>query len=656
MDTAVPPQDVNRGEVIELRAFSQRPDMNMHYLEPFDTSSPYTETEYGDPSMPIMNTAETVDDHSISNGTGQSHRHKNSRGRHPTTKENENEDKYTWTLEFAALALSLTTLTAIISLLSWVNGRPLAEWRFYFSLNTVISVLATAFRASFAFILGSFLSQAKWNWFRQRSDNLVIYERIDSASRGPLTTIALIAFEPFTQAIVYYSGQTELPGTILGANSVSAGIYEPNNIASRGAVAGVSLPGGDEILFENWFLSRPDIGLVSSVLNGFDQQYSAFQLTPPWTCPSQNCTWSTFTSLAICSRCSDVSSHLEKSRLFLNSSRGTIGLDTTLQPNPNSTLTRYSLPLVELINLDGSSGDDWPYNALMGAFSTTNPGQTISFPQLDTMLATFQIIRAPPSFIEGNTVWEESQLSGLECAFHFCTQAYQSTVNNAELDEQILGSWSMRVPESYAFKLTNQATSNLTTLAEYEKWNNYSLVPPVNENGDPLQDIQREDLQLAIPQEELNRLMLSNNATMGAISDIVIQGLYGSSDLNATFEQVARSMTNWMRHSSGIQYHSARKDLLVEIRWWYLALPCLTLLSGCVFALLSVLETKRLKHKPWKDDIVFELSHALTLSAAERLRAAEREHRSAKEVAKQMTVRLVEVDGIQQLGETAPMR
>lgn len=97
-----------------------------------------------------------------------------------------------WKFEISLLFLSVCSLVAIIVLLAVEEGTTLDGWKFYLSLNTVVSVLGTISRASLASAVGSCIAQEKWNWFRKREDPLYLFDRFDSASRGPLGSFKLL--------------------------------------------------------------------------------------------------------------------------------------------------------------------------------------------------------------------------------------------------------------------------------------------------------------------------------------------------------------------------------------------------------------------------------------------------------------------------------
>jgi hypothetical protein len=97
-----------------------------------------------------------------------------------------------WNWEIGALVLSNSALTALLVLLAYADGRALAEWNSNVSLNALISILGAISRTSLGFAISSCLGQAKWNWFKRRTDNVIAFDRFDDASRGPWGSLWLI--------------------------------------------------------------------------------------------------------------------------------------------------------------------------------------------------------------------------------------------------------------------------------------------------------------------------------------------------------------------------------------------------------------------------------------------------------------------------------
>ena len=100
--------------------------------------------------------------------------------------------KAPWAIEIAAVTASIASLAAIIIILALHDGNALADWTFYFSLNTVVSLLATTTRATMFSAVAASISQSKWNLLRKTPSQLKAFQTIDQASRGGAGSFILI--------------------------------------------------------------------------------------------------------------------------------------------------------------------------------------------------------------------------------------------------------------------------------------------------------------------------------------------------------------------------------------------------------------------------------------------------------------------------------
>lgn len=83
--------------------------------------------------------------------------------------------------------MSLTLCTLCIVLISAIlrihDGQPYSSWKFYFSLNVIASILGKFITVTLLVAVSACLAQAKWVWFRKRSDTINMFKMIDSSSR-----------------------------------------------------------------------------------------------------------------------------------------------------------------------------------------------------------------------------------------------------------------------------------------------------------------------------------------------------------------------------------------------------------------------------------------------------------------------------------------
>ncbi|KAJ4409983.1 hypothetical protein N0V82_009351 [Gnomoniopsis sp. IMI 355080] len=615
----------------------------------------------------------------------------------PDSKHTRQAVQHTWALEYVAILLSIFTTIVLLLLLVFADGKPVSRFgggpSSFLSFNTIISILGALIHAALAYAIGSCLAQEKWNWYKKRPDSLAGFERFEQASRGPwgslwlilwinvrhwavlgaIVTIVLLAFEPFLQAVVSFGGKLDggagssgsLPHAprLAWVQRLDAGVYTDVG----GAAAALMLPDGETVALST-FSSQPEMSMVAALYAGFGSgEASSVGLAPSYSCASGNCTWAPFTSLGVCSACNDVSSHLVKAM-----KNGT-NLGTLNNPGVMSIdgmFESYSLPYVNLTNY--ISDQRFGVEAYMAAQGISNPGLTLSFQDMRTLIAAVGIIKADPSYEQGGTAWNETKVTATECAMYYCAKALNSSVTHNVLQEKTLGTWAERVATSA--QPQSAWLGNRTTFAEYEAYNNYSLLFPSGMSATTSYDVPRDDLQVRIPTDALddddkklpsslkNESLVFNisAASVGSMTNYInneffssplrpqlvwpragetgfsqapsAQVLYESGDLNATFARAARALTSWMRTYGNLTKSGAQEQWVqhIEVQWAYMIAPLVTFVAGCVFVLLAVAETHKLKLEPWKDDIIALLTHSLNDEMIWKLREAEHEGKSWK--------------------------
>ena len=97
-----------------------------------------------------------------------------------------------WILEAFLLLCSAACMVSIVLFLIIHHDTPLASWTFYFSLNTVISVLGTLYRSTLIMAVSAAVAQGKCVWFRKRPSSLSTFETIDAGSRETLGSFKLL--------------------------------------------------------------------------------------------------------------------------------------------------------------------------------------------------------------------------------------------------------------------------------------------------------------------------------------------------------------------------------------------------------------------------------------------------------------------------------
>lgn len=354
---------------------------------------------------------------------------------------------------------------------------------------------------------------------------------------------------------------------------------------------------------------------------------------------------------------------------------------------------KYSLP--HYANLSNAVGGRI-FDAYMAALPQMQPMDTISFRHLNTMLAAVGVVRADDSYRDEVTEWNETAVTATECALWLCTNAYASEVQSGALRERVLASWAVRDMDSYRFVPNRVASADemeefdayygrplWVDRIEFERSDLGLRIPADDDNDEARRkaglpgDV---DESFAITQRTIGSTMKYIHSDFFRLDDVellvwplsgddgatsgqppVTQALFESTDLSATFDNAARSLSNWMRDrrsadlGSGSSYgdpgsHFGNKKrqekeaataatvaegtglqyvIRIRVNWAYLSLPAATIVAGCLFVLFSVLETRRLGLEPWKTDVMASLLHSLDPETRARLRMAEVEEAAA---------------------------
>jgi hypothetical protein len=79
-------------------------------------------------------------------------------------------------------------------------------------------------------------------------------------------------------------------------------------------------------------------------------------------------------------------------------------------------------------------------NATLTAKATDLPENTITFKDMQTLIASFGIMSASQDFKEKRVLWSRARVTAHECALYFCANIYQSSVTNGALQETLVES------------------------------------------------------------------------------------------------------------------------------------------------------------------------------------------------------------------------
>ncbi|KAH8892719.1 hypothetical protein GQ53DRAFT_822236 [Thozetella sp. PMI_491] len=549
-----------------------------------------------------------------------------------------------WGFEIASVGCSALSLIALVALLLWENNRSLNSWPFFLPINTVVAILSIVTRSPLAFLIGQCLGQMKWSWFIQKQGSLSGFLAFDDASRGPLgsvgllswlkfwhwpslgaiLTVALLAFDPFFQALIVIDGRlTSFPND--GLSTLTRSSRLDDGVASIGAQAttGISLA---------WV--SPDIGfLLTSLSYFFNTSTTKVHATPSPTCRTGNCTWGPYSSLGVCSACSDISQHISKNTTYLGTvyfipyDRGNAETDRNGGPRGYDSVNISSITIP------------------VPSRSTCQPEKTYSFQNWDTLLASFVFISGGMDWYQQTVPWENATLFGTECALRLCAQVYNASVSNGKFQQEtsISDAWR-RVPSSYqAFTLEDgslAAPSLNGTLVEAgaSVGSGFNLlddeIQPNDGAGFGVQYYPRNDLQIELTDApfgvqtvfnvtQASILSMANFYTQNMTRQAISAALFTSNNFTATFETASKALSIQMRELDGTAVSATTEEweLYVHVRWPFLSFSVIIFLASAIFTAVTLRDSRRLGLRALKTSPLAMLLNSFDYETKEALRA-----------------------------------
>ncbi|KAJ5501532.1 hypothetical protein N7453_006349 [Penicillium expansum] len=487
----------------------------------------------------------------------------------------------TWRLEFLAIFFSIACFIAICVLLKVYDQKTRPTLSYDISLNTIVSVLATACKSALVFSVGEAIGQLKWVWYQGvRTRPLLGMQLFDNASRGPLGSLKIIfshcgkplisfgaaivvlmlAFDPFVQQVLSYPVR-------------SAVLSPPAGIA-------------DAPQADNMTISTSTTALAGSTLlgiwsNGFDVQP---------TCSSGNCTWPTF-PFGRGYNSSDESSY-------------TNGTCEVLFPRGFGSKTSIGLTATEGV---GYLLVEIPYLMAWKLYdsSTGSPGQTSTYANVTNPIVALQSPRRGV-FVKNAT----------ECSLTTCLRYYDILVHdgNAVINITKIDYGKSAFPED---------NENGT----------YSWTPETSQNSDFtgstfMEYFFVESFDSYIPNVAYGLWAYWNSSTAQASYGTNGDWFSWADDSpsipvllrfqNVTFETIMSNVADsWTKLALQNSDHSVNGtaysiEVFVNVKWLWLIFPGLMVLLCVINLSATVLISKRVRAPVWKSSALAYLYHGLT--------------------------------------------
>ncbi|KAI0468784.1 hypothetical protein F4859DRAFT_524337 [Xylaria cf. heliscus] len=375
--------------------------------------------------------------------------------------------------------------------------------------------------------------------------------------------------------------------------------------------------------------AQADFLMQSAVYSGLGESHEKVSQKVSFNCPTGNCTWLPYESLAVCSTCTNITASLNRQVSYADSASLA---STTIHHTEFEPGTAFILPNglcidnkngVQLYRPPGS-----PYNGiLMTTFGTGNASRTVGIKSLDTLIWSMTMIRAGPNPKNSSASWPDVPIAATECALFYCINSYQSAVKAGILFQEVTPVQGTRSPRSWQplrlyvneTGLIGSEDSSIEFSSQFSLFKRSDLALLSNATGHMFnisqsavdsisfffqQTFASDEMNLPLdtrPNGTNNTALLNGfyvGSTGSTYQPSLIQILFRSSDLTSSFATLATSMTNALINSAdNIETDGIPKEqvgqtqsfvIVYRIEWGWIALHAIVLAAAWLFFIITI--------------------------------------------------------------------
>jgi hypothetical protein len=384
-------------------------------------------------------------------------------------------------------------------------------------------------------------------------------------------------------------------------------------------------------------VSLPITEMVGAIFSGMffgsgDTQETSLDISP--SCPTGNCTFPTFQSLAVCSSCEDLT-HTIKRTCYNGTYEMNLG-------DPNSTVYKrlyceLFLPNGLKVNISGVG------NNIYGAFASSGYLPPVGQPKMGNTILNFSRIRGPVQDRYGNVT--QSPRAD-QCSLHWCVNTYQSRVNNGHIYENITHSWHSHTTEYWSDRpVMNGRKLVLVPPATSEQHSNNSnfTVAFLATNGlsSWLAEKSTTSNSQAVSVEKGSLSWGPDKSVNSSSNSADMLRVFRDSEVPTLFANMAKSMTRNIRSVNSSQQTmfdgldgflnpitgvgpangtAQTLQVYISVRWPWLTFSASLVAAAIVLLAVTVINTARRDISGWKSSPLPILLQALEESESDSLR------------------------------------
>ncbi|ETS78856.1 hypothetical protein PFICI_08709 [Pestalotiopsis fici W106-1] len=515
-----------------------------------------------------------------------------------------------WIVEDLALALSVSCLVAISVILSCFHDKPADSWHSGLGINAVLSILATALKGSVVLAASSSIGQLKWAWYSQSPQPLEYFQAFDSASRGPIG--ALLLLWSGTRSALAITGSLIMLVALGSDATIQASTSQQSRLRlTDTATVPVAKFLDPNITSDPLLLRAIYTGTFSAQNISNNALYSgAVDVSPTGSlealdtvtpfCSTGSCTFEPYASLAIKHQCSNITDQLQYEND--GTSYRIVKLSTYPIFPPESVNQGPSLNLSGQMALDPFSFEENLDQSTFLNMSSKIMDEVTEASYNSTNLSFTEVYMI---LFEAAT----DSFQSFRCTLDLGLQLYTASIEQGLFTETpgdfIKGNWTLRTRDGIdtnpeAAKISSGSYWSLETTAAGKR---YPVA--VSSTG---WDMIRYEVSPHFSGEIMG-LSVHKCEDNYILAEAIIQLRPWNTTLDFIFESIARSVTQYLRTASvdvaigTTQY----QEQYIQVRWPWLILPVVLVLSNIVFVLSVRLQSRQLQLPSWRNSALATL-------------------------------------------------
>lgn len=341
-------------------------------------------------------------------------------------------------------------------------------------------------------------------------------------------------------------------------------------------------------------------------------------------CPSGDCDWPIYNSLSICSQCDDYTKSVKDECAHQYSDMSattdfvcnrTLNIASTFLEINNYTSTNY--------DTNTNPFTQWHDPIYMDIEPDTDVGPGTPTERYIFLQPETEGVVGP--FIQGYTILrnlpeDNSKYEASHCSFYYCVQAYNTTVRNFTLSQNVVDSWYPTHPGKDEI---SDVDENTYMSPPREVWPSLNIFTPVNFTiwfGDSWSSTVSFDPDLVNWLDPAltgkytyladSNVSSTGNYTTGT-GGILLEAIHSnfvnnpSGTVDSLFKFVANRMTNAWRATCPKELSAVGTvrglETVVEVEWAWLALPAMVVITSIALLVIVIAECRRGDINLWKN-------------------------------------------------------